>query len=93
MTALHEQNALLRDEISRMETLIRQAGDEVPGLADQITRREQEVKAAVEELCRLTERETQLKLQVLNLQGRLDAFQHNFSQMQKELTKRNSSQP
>ncbi len=86
MSALHEQNTLLRDEIARMETLIRQAGDDVPGLADQIAQREQEVKTAVDELCRLTERETQLKLRALRLQGRLDAFQHSFTQMQKDLT-------
>ncbi len=89
MTALHEQNTLLRDEIARMETLIRQAGEDVPGLADQIAQREQEVKTATEELCRLTERETELKLRALRLQGRLDAFQHSFTQMQKDLTNAN----
>ncbi len=86
MTALHEQNSLLRDEIARMETLIRQAGEEEPELADRIAQREQEVKAATDELCRLTERETELKLRALRLQGRLDAFQHSFTQMQKNLT-------
>ncbi len=86
MSALHEQNTLLRDEIARMETLIRQAGEDVPGLAEQIAQREQEVKVAVDELCRLTERETELKLRALRLQGRLDAFQHSFTQMQKDLT-------
>ncbi len=86
MTALHDQNTLLRDEIARMETLIRQAGEDVPGLADQIAQREQEVKAATDELCRLTEQETELIKRVLRLQGRHDAFQHSFSQMQKELT-------
>ncbi len=86
LTALHEQNALLRNEIARMETLIRQAGDDVPGLADQITQREEAVRTATEELCRLTQQETDLKLQVLHLQGRLDAFQHSFLQMQKDLT-------
>ncbi len=86
MTALHEQNALLRDEIARMETLIRQAGEEDPALAERIAQREQEVKAATEELLRLTRQETDQKLRVLRLRGRLDAFQHNFSQMQKELT-------
>ncbi len=86
ITALHDQNALLRDEIARMETLIRQAGEEEPGLADRIAQREQEVKTATEELCRLTEKETELKLRVLRLQGRLDAFQHGFTQMQKDLT-------
>ncbi len=86
LTALHEQNTLLRNEIARMETLIRQAGEDVPGLADQIAQREQEVKAANEELCRLTERETELKKRALRLQGRLDAFQHSFTQMQKDLT-------
>ncbi len=86
MTALHEQNTLLRDEIARMETLIRQAGEDVPGLVDQITQREQDVKAANEEYCQLTESETALKLRALRLQGRLDAFQHAFTQMQKNLS-------
>ncbi len=90
LTALHEQNALLRDEIARMEALIRQAGDETPGLADQIAQREQEVKAAIDELCQLTRRETELKLRAIHLQGRLDTFQHTFSQMQKELTNSSS---
>ncbi len=86
ISALHEQNTLLRNEIARMENLISQAGDDVPGLADQIAQREQEVKRATEELCHLTERETALKLRALRLQGRLDTFQHSFTQMQKELT-------
>ncbi len=86
VTALHEQNTQLREEIARMEALIRQAGDEQPELAADIARREQEVKAAVEELCRLTNKETELKLRVIHLQGRLDAFQHSFNQMQKELS-------
>ncbi len=86
LTALHEQNALLRDEIARMETLIRQAGDDTPGLVDQIARREQELRAATEELCHLIEQETELKKRALRLQGRLEAFQHSFTQMQKELT-------
>ncbi len=85
ITALHEQNALLRDEITRMETLIRQAGEDTPELAAQIAGREQEVKNAMEELCRLTQEETELKIRVLQLQRRLDAFQHSFTQMQKEL--------
>ncbi len=85
LTALHEQNTLLRDEIARMETLIRQAGDDVPGLTEQIAQREQEVKAASEEYCRLTKLETQLKLRTLHLQERLDAFQHTFNQLQKNL--------
>ncbi len=86
MTALHEQNAVLRDEIARMELLIRQAGEDVPDLADQIAHREEAVKSATEELCHLTQKETDLKLRVLQLQGRLDAFQHSFQQMQKDLT-------
>ncbi len=86
LTALHEQNTLLRDEIARMETLIRQAGEDVPGLAEQIAQREQEVKEAAEEYVRLTNKETDMKVRVLHLQGRLDAFQHSFNQMQKELT-------
>ncbi len=85
-TALHEQNTVLRDEIARMEALIRQAGEDVPDLADQIARREQEVKAAVDELCRLTDQEGRMKKRALELQGRLDAFQYTFSQMQKDLT-------
>ncbi len=83
---MQEQNAKLRSEVSRMEALIRQAGEDTPDLADQIAKREQEVAAAYEELSELTKRETELKVQEINLQGRLESFQHTFQQMQKDLT-------
>ncbi len=86
VTALHNQNTTLREQIARMEALIRKAGPEDPALAARIAQREQEVQLANEELCRLTEQETELKIRALRLQGRLDAFQHSFTQMQKELT-------
>ncbi len=91
MTNLHEQNTRLRTEIARLEALIREAGEEEPDLPERIAQREQEVNAATEELCRLTEQETEMKLRALRLQGRLDTFQHNFTQMQKDLTQHKSS--
>ncbi len=86
-----EQNAKLRDDISRMEALIRQAGEPEPDLADRIARREQELDASVDEVKKLIDRETEETLRAEELKGRLDSFQHSFTQMQNELN--NSPQP
>ena len=50
LRAVHEQNAEMRREISRMQALIKHAGEDVPGLAETITAREAEIAAAIKEL-------------------------------------------
>ncbi len=91
MTQLHEENMKLRTEIAQMENLIRMAGDDVPGLAERIAQREQELKGTEDELCSLIEQEADLKRRVLRLQRRLDTFQHTFNQMQNELGNANQA--
>ncbi len=85
LTRLHQQNTEMRDKIARMEALISEAGDDIPGLADTIAQREQEVKAAVDEYCHLLDEETRVKVRVYELQNRLGAFEDEFSRLQKEL--------
>lgn len=80
----HEQNAALRQEIIRMEQLIKQAGDVQPGLADIIESKEQALAAALNELTTLKRKETEAKLRVIELQDRRDAFRSNFRVLQSE---------
>ncbi len=80
----HEQNAALRQEIIRMQQLIKQAGDIEPGLADNITTMEQQLAASLNELKTLKRQETEAKLRVIHLQDRLDAFRSNFRMLQSE---------
>lgn len=80
----HEQNATLRQEITRMQQLISQAGAPQPGLAESISAREQELVNALNELKQLKRKETETKLRVIELQDRLDAFRSNFRILQAE---------
>ncbi|MBR3904028.1 MAG: hypothetical protein IKJ29_10275 [Akkermansia sp.] len=80
----HEQNALLRKEIVRMQQLINQAGETETGLAEQIDAKEQELTDALNELKVTKRQETEEKLRIIELQDRLDAFRANFRIMQNE---------
>lgn len=80
----HEQNAVLRKEIVRMQQIIKQAGDIEPDLAESIETKEQELTAALNELKQLKRRQTEAKLRVIQLQDRLDAFRSNFRLLQSE---------
>ena len=85
LRAMHEQNEALRQDINRMQALIEQAGEDVPGLAEQITAAEAEAAAHIKELDALDSRETQLRLRTIELQDRLDAFRASFRMMQSEI--------
>lgn len=80
----HEQNAALRQEIIRMQQLIKQAGDIEPGLAESIEAKEQELTHALNETKQLKRQQTEAKLRVIQLQDRLDAFRSNFRLLQSE---------
>lgn len=87
---MHEQNAEIRSEISRMNALIKHAGEDVPGLAETIAAREAEIAAAIKELDKLSNDETNTKLRVIELQDRLDAFRAAFRMMQNDIANRRS---
>lgn len=80
----HEQNAALRQEIIRMQQLIKQAGDIETGLPETIESKEQELANALNEIKQLKRRQTEAKLRVIQLQDRLDAFRSNFRMLQSE---------
>lgn len=86
LRAVHEQNADIRREISRMQALIKHAGEDIPGLAENIAAREAEIAAAIKELDKLGNESTDSKLRVIELQDRLDAFRAAFRLMQNEIT-------
>ena len=85
LRAVYEQNAEMRREISRMQALIKHAGEDMPGLAETITAREAEIAAAIKELDNLGRTETDTKLRVIELQDRLDAFHAAFRMMQNQV--------
>lgn len=87
LRVVHEQNAQLAQEIAKMQALIKQAGEDVPGLPDQIAAKEAEMASAIKELDDLNRRETEMKLRAIELQDRLDAFRTAFRNMQNEATK------
>lgn len=88
LRAIHERNAELRHEIAQMEGLIQQAGDPIPDLDDQIAAKETEIAAAIRELDELSRRETDMRLRVIELQDRLDAFRASFRMMQNDIANR-----
>lgn len=88
LRAMHEQNAELRREIAQMQGQIEQAGDPVPDLDDRIAEKEKEIAAAIRELDELSEQETEMRLRVIELQDRLDAFRASFRMMQNDIANR-----
>lgn len=88
LRAIHEQNAELRNEIAQMQGLIKEAGEDVPNLHEQIADKEAEIAAAIRELDELDRRETDMRLRVIELQDRLDAFRASFRMMQNEIANR-----
>ena len=80
----HEQNAALRQELVRMQQLIKQAGEPDPTLADTIQTREQELADALNQLKKIKRQETEAKLRTIELQDRLDAFRSAFRMLQSE---------
>lgn len=88
LRAIHEQNAELRSEIAQMQGLIKEAGEDVPNLNEQIADKEAEIAAAIRELDELDRKETDMRLRVIELQDRLDAFRAAFRMMQNEIANR-----
>lgn len=80
----HEKNAALRQEIVRMQQLIKQAGTPSPDFAAQVETREQELTDALNELKVVKRQETEAKLRIIELQDRLDAFRAHFRMLQNE---------
>lgn len=85
MRALHEQNAALRQEISQMEAMIQQAGDDVPDLPDKIAEKEAAIASMIKQLDELDRHETDYRLRTIELQERLDTFRAQFRRMQDEI--------
>lgn len=84
LRTIHEQNAALRSEIAQMQGLIKEAGEDVPNLNEQIADKETEIAASIRELDELDRQETDMRLRVIELQDRLDAFRAAFRMMQSE---------
>lgn len=85
LSELQRRNARLRLEIARMQALIRQAGEDVPGLADQLDSRNKEVVQAYENLKNLKTQETEMRMRRIELEGRLDAFRSTFRELQSQV--------
>jgi septal ring factor EnvC (AmiA/AmiB activator) len=80
----HEQNAAMRKELTRMQQLIKQAGEPDATLPDTIHAREQELADSLNQLKQLKRQETEAKLRVIELQDRLDLFRSSFRMLQSE---------
>ena len=80
----HEQNASLRQEITRMQKLIKQAEELEPLLPETIQAKELQLAQALNELKDAKSRQTEAKLRVIQLQDRLDAFRTSFRMLQNE---------
>ncbi len=80
----HEQNAAMRQELVRMQQLIKQAGEPDSTLTGTIETREQELADALNQLKEIKRQETEAKLRTIELQDRLDAFRSAFRVLQSE---------
>lgn len=93
LSELQRRNALLRQEIAHMQATIRRAGEDVPGLAEQVTAREKEVAQAYENLKNLKSQETEVRMRRVELEGRLDSFRSSFRELQSQIAASSSSAP
>lgn len=91
LSSIQKHNAELRQEISRMQTLIFQAGEDTPGLQEQIDKRNNDVVEDYKQLETLQARETELKMRRIELEGRMNTLRDTFRQLQNELA--NQHQP
>lgn len=85
LNELQRRNAELRQEIADMRARIRRAGDDVPGLAEQLEARDKEVTQAYENLKALKKQETDIRMRRIELEGRLDAFRSTFRELQSQI--------
>lgn len=91
LSELQRRNALLRQEIAHMQATIRRAGEDVPGLAEQVTAREKEVAQAYENLKNLKSQETEVRMRRVELEGRLDSFRSSFRELQSQIAASSSA--
>ncbi len=89
LSAIQQHNAELRQEISRMQALIFQAGEDTPGLQEQIDRRNNDVADDYRQMEALRARETELKMRRIELEGRLNQLRDSFRQLQNDLANQN----
>ena len=93
LNELQRRNAILRQEIADMQALIRRAGEDVPGLADQLEAREKEVAQTYDHLKELKSQETEVHMRRIELEGRLDAFRSTFRELQSQIAASSKPQP
>lgn len=88
LNVLHKQNMELKQQIADMQASIEQAGEDIPGLQDQINAKEAEITSAIKQLDELNRQETDNRLRAIELQDRLDAFRTAFRAMQNDIANR-----
>lgn len=93
LNELQRRNADLHEEIAEMYALIHRAGADTPGLAEQLDALAHEEKLAYENLAVLKNKETELRLRRIELEGRLETFRTTFNELQKQVAASHSVQP
>lgn len=93
LNELQRRNNDLHAEIAEMYALIHRAGADTPGLAEQLDALANEEKLAYENLALLKNKETQLRLRRIELEGRLEAFRTTFNELQKQVAASHTAQP
>ena len=92
LRGLEHRNSQLRQEIADMNQLIRQAGEDVPDLADQLEARKKEVVAAYETLKKLRGQEADVRMRRIELEGRLEIFRSKFQSLQSQVAPSSKSE-
>lgn len=87
MDASNEQ---LRTKISDMQKRIREAGEEIPDLAEQINDKQQAINTTLSRKISLRRTETNLRLRYIELDSRLKTFRAEFAAMQNDIANRST---
>lgn len=90
---VQRRNADLHQEIAEMHALIQRVGEDIPGLADRLDERTREERQAYERLIALKQKETELRLRRIELEGRRDAFRSTFKSLQSQVAASTTEQP
>lgn len=88
--AVDASNEQLRTKISDMQKRIREAGEEIPDLAEQINDKQQAINTTLSRKISLRRTETNLRLRYIELDSRLKTFRAEFAAMQNDIANRST---
>lgn len=93
LRTVETNNEQLRQKIADMQKRIREAGEETPGLKEQIETRTEAINNTLAHKTELRRKETNIRLRYIELDERLNKFRTEFNKLQKDIAQQQTAQP